>query len=133
MINRRDVILSLSAATVSGLVTAAPVSIDHSEKVYPVDQGSADLCWLALGAMLMSEARGLPVTMQQLAGALRGMGKSTYDAKSPMTVEWVEPFAKALKLRTDGVKSMAADVSAKLLLVQCCSLATRLSSRRDMP
>lgn len=71
--------------------------------------------------------------MQQLAGELRGMGKSTYDAKSPMTVEWVEPFAKALKLRIDGLKSMAADVSAKLLLVQCCSLATRLSSRRDMP
>jgi len=115
MINRRDIILSAGAATVSGLVTAAPVSIDHSGKVYPVDQGSADLCWLALAAMLMSAARGVPVTMQQLAGELGEMWKSMYDAKSPIAVDRVEPFAKALKLRTDGLKSMTADVWAMLL------------------
>ncbi|MGE8445883.1 MAG: hypothetical protein ACN6O1_06670 [Comamonas sp.] len=133
MINRRNVILSVSAATVSGLVTAAPVSTDHSEKVYPVDQGSTDLCWLASAAMLMSAAKGVTVTMQQLAGELGEMWKSMYDAKSPIAVDRAEPFAKALKLRTDCLKSMMVDVWAKLLLVQCCYLATRLRPRRAMP
>ena len=115
MINRRDIILSASAATVSGFVTAAPVSIDHSGKVYSVDQGSADLCWLASAAMLMSATRGVPVNMQQLAGELGGMWKSMYDAKSPIAADRVEPFAKALKLRTDGLKSMTPDAWAKRL------------------
>jgi hypothetical protein len=115
MIKRRDIVLSASAATLSGLVTAAPVSIDHSGKVYPVDQGSADLCWLASAAMLMSAARGVPVTMPQLAGELGGMWKSMYDAKSPITADRVEPFAKTLKVRTDGLKSMTPDAWAKRL------------------
>lgn len=57
----------------------------------------------------MSAARGLPVTMAQLAGELGGMWKTMYDTMSAITADRVEPFAKALKVRTDGLKSMTPD------------------------
>lgn len=115
MLKRRDIIISAGAASLSRIATAAPVSVDHSQKVYAVDQGTSNLCWLASAAMLMSAARGVPTTMAQLAGELGGMWKSMYDTKAAISVDRVEPFAKALKARTDGLKSMTPDAWAKLI------------------
>ncbi len=115
MLNRRDIIISAGAASLAPFAAAAPVAIDHSNKVYAVDQGISNLCWLASAAMLMSAARGVPVTMAQLAGELGGMWKSMYETKAPITADRVQPFAKALKVRTDGLKSMTADGWAKLI------------------
>lgn len=114
MIQRRSFLIAAVTALPLGAI-ASPVNIDHSFKVSPVDQGNANLCWLASAAMLISASRGVPVTMTQLASELGGIWKSMYDAKSEITADRVVPFAKALKVRTDGLKSMTTDGWAKLL------------------
>lgn len=115
MVQRRQLIIAVTAACISRSALAAAVDIDHTNRIVPVDQGLSNLCWLASAAMLMSATRGVPVTMAQLAGELGGMWKPMYDTKSAITADRVVPFAAALKVRTDGLKSMTADAWSSLL------------------
>lgn len=114
---RRSIILAaLSGLCLTRLAYAAPLNISHISKIKPVDQGNANLCWLACAAMLQSwKGGGAAVTMENLASQLGGNYSSLLDAglkdpsKGGLDGKLLPDVAKKLNMKTEGLKSMTSE------------------------
>lgn len=97
------------------------VDVDHGARIRAVDQGNANLCWLASAAMLVSAQRGAPVSMAAMA---RELGRPFSDLhaaglRSPaggaLGTELVKPLAVKLGARARGLASFEVDVWAGMI------------------
>lgn len=119
-ITRRSFLCSAAVALVAvpleGLAKA--IDVDHGPKIKPVNQGNANLCWLASAAMLVSAKRGMPITMATLAKELGAPYDDLYTAGQQsenggaLSTSLVKPLADRLRMKTDGLKSFTVDAWA---------------------
>jgi hypothetical protein len=86
---------------------AAPetLAIDHSAQIKPVDQGKADLCWLAGAAMMESSKAGVAVSMSKLAQNLGEPFLSYFNNKAALPFADLEVFQQKLSFRQAGFQS----------------------------
>jgi hypothetical protein len=113
--SRRAVVAAGLAASVGSWswVALAATSIDHSSKIKTVNQGNANLCWLACMAMLGSWQRGgSPVSMEDAA---KRLGPPFFDfftigVKDPkqgaLPLSLVSLLAKTAGAKAEGLKSL---------------------------
>ncbi|MBN3823095.1 hypothetical protein G3O00_05625 [Burkholderia sp. Ac-20384] len=103
----------MAGAALAGLVTAArAIPIDGVARAIPaIDQGNANLCWLAGAAMLVSWQSGKTISMNTLAHALgpeflwlyqQGLRSS---AAGGLPFKLVEPLARAIHADTARLAS----------------------------
>lgn len=103
---RRVLCLGMGAALVAGNASASRVSVDHSFEFTAVDQGPANLCWLAGTAMLLSYRNNQPVSMADAASTLGQPYFGLFNSKSSLPADRVTDLASRLRMSTDGLRSM---------------------------
>lgn len=120
--DRRTFTAAGAALALSPLAAwSKPIDIDHGGTVKAVDQGSANLCWLASAAMLVSAQRGVAVSMAGLAGELGQPFSDLYAAgqrdpsKGALGTKLVQPLADKLGARATGLASFDVDVWASMI------------------
>lgn len=92
------------------------INIDHEKKLVPVDQGDANLCWLASASMMKSWEKGnQKITMSQLAKELGGEYYERYLNKAALPGSDMINFASELGLICEGLKSMTSEWWIKTL------------------
>jgi hypothetical protein len=88
---------------------ASPVAIDHTAAVRPVDQGNADLCWLAASAMVQSYQLKKTVGMQDTASFLGEPFLALYKTKANLSGQLINSLASKLGLVAHGYQSFTID------------------------
>jgi len=112
---RRDFIFAGISGVISNLFSlpcyASPVAIDHSGKITTVDQGNANLCWLAAAAMIQSYQQKRGVTMAIAASNLGEPYLSSFKNTKQAALDFsqVDNLAKKLQMKAYGFASF--DVS----------------------
>ena len=118
LVSRRPIVItSLFTAFFAATSTwAKSVDVDHSAHIKPVDQGAANLCWLAAAAMMQSSRnRGASVSMALVANQLGAPFKELFDRgqvnsnAGGLSLKQVSSLASRLGLQTEGLKSMNLD------------------------
>lgn len=108
----------LSAVLVPRLARAADrsMAVDHTAKLKPVDQGNANLCWLAASAMMSSWRKGgASVTMAAQAALLGSPFRELYEQGQAnpqlggLPGTQVRSLAARLGLQADGMQSFVGD------------------------
>ncbi|MDM0053920.1 papain-like cysteine protease family protein [Variovorax sp. J22R115] len=95
----------LALAALLGSAHAAPVAIDHSKRLTPVDQGDSNLCWLASAAMMVSWKESRKVDMGQLAAGLGNPYADLFKNMAPASPALVKALAAKLALTTRGMQN----------------------------
>ena len=118
-ISRRAIVMGSTLASFSAAANtqAMTFAVDHTSKIKNVDQGNANLCWLAAAAMMHSWRNGgAQVSMGPLAAAIGEPFRALFDRaqgdprRGELFLKQVKPLAIRLGLRTDGLRSMDIDL-----------------------